>query len=406
VSGAAPLPAPGPAAIAPYPEGSRILHIGPPKTGTTALQGACWQARDALKAQGVIYAGGQLHAIGAARAVTGRPLITSERREVPPIRLWQALVAEMERAGTARTLYSSEALAEATDEAVRRIVDDVGPSIQVLVTLRPIDAVIASNWQQGIQQGGVQSLDDWLRRVLDGSGEAATGLLRVLRHGELVDRWAAVAGRERVTVLVLDPADPGFLFRSAEGLLALRAGTLQPADGRANRSLTFPEAEVVRRMNIQAREAGIGNAARANLIYFGAAANAKRRPPAPDAPQVRLPPWALDRAIELGQDAQRRLVASGVRIIGDPASLAPAPRPDRAGSPLDERDLMVDPETVAAMAMGVAWGFGLRLGPDQPGGSRKLAMVFVPTRELVRQIIKRGLAFVGRRAKLAGLSDH
>ena len=37
--------------------GEVLLHIGPPKTGTTALQHSLAQARPQLKAQGVLYPG-------------------------------------------------------------------------------------------------------------------------------------------------------------------------------------------------------------------------------------------------------------------------------------------------------------------------------------------------------------
>ena len=39
------------------PEGCRLIHIGPHKTGTTALQWAMHVARDSLHEQGVHYAG-------------------------------------------------------------------------------------------------------------------------------------------------------------------------------------------------------------------------------------------------------------------------------------------------------------------------------------------------------------
>ncbi len=83
-------------------------------------------------------------------------------------------------------LYSAEALAEAGDDAIRRIAMDVGPTIHVLVTLRPIDVVLASQWQQIIQRGSDMSLEDWLRRIL-GNGDAAPAdplPLRVFQFGE------------------------------------------------------------------------------------------------------------------------------------------------------------------------------------------------------------------------------
>lgn len=395
-------------AVEPFPAGSRVFHIGPPKTGTTALQASMWRARDALLEQGVRYAGGQQHAAVVARAVTGHKTITGNRKEVPSIRWWHALLRELERAQEPRVVYSSEALAEADDDAIRRIAKDVGPGLQVLITLRPIDAILPSQWQQSIQSGTEFTFDEWLRRMVGGPERAERNprAYRVFRQGELASRWAAVVGRERVTVIVLDRGDPEFLFRSAESLLALRPGTLQPVDDQANRSLSFAEAEVIRQMNVQARAAGLGDGARSALITTGAAAAVKRGPAADGSGKVRLPAWAQARAVELGEATHAALLASGIRILGDPATLVPAaPEPGAVDERHGEGPILVDAETAATIAMGVAWGTGLRLGPSQPVAPRPLALTFVPVRELGRQVVRRGVAWVSRRRKLAGLGD-
>jgi hypothetical protein len=394
------------APVAPFPEGSRILHIGPPKTGTTALQVACWRARASLLEQGVRYAGGQKHAAAPARAVTGHKTITGNTREVPSIRWWNALVREIDGAREPRVLYSSEALAEAGDDAIRRIATDVGTGIEILITLRPIDAVLASQWQQLIQNGSELSIDAWLHRVL-GEGERAPGdpgPLRVFRQGDLVERWASVVGADHVTVVVVDRADPGFLFRTSEALLGLRPGTLQTYDDQSNRSLSLPEVEVIRHMNRQAREAGVPNGPRSALVTAGAAATVKRRPMTAGAPRIRLPAWAAAQAIEMGESAQAQIRASGVRVLGDPVTLIPEP-PRSGDDAAADGTLWVDPETAATLAMGVAWGTGLRLGTNQPLGPSRLALTFVPTRVLARQIVRRGRAWLSRSRKLAGLGD-
>ena len=54
------------------PEGTRLLHIGPPKTGTTTVQAAFHAAAPRLTSQGVHYAGRTRHPRRAAFAVTGR----------------------------------------------------------------------------------------------------------------------------------------------------------------------------------------------------------------------------------------------------------------------------------------------------------------------------------------------
>jgi hypothetical protein len=396
------------AAIEPFPEGSRILHIGPPKTGTTALQAACWHALDALAAQGVHYAGGQRHNSRPAQAVTGAPSISLDRREVPSMSWWHALVREMDRSGMPRVLYSSEHLAGADDDAIRRIARDVGPSTHVLVTLRSVDAILVSTWQQRVQAGLELTLDEWLGRTLDPArqrGNARTW--RSMRQGELVDRWAAAVGQDRVTVIVLDRANPQHLFRAAESLMALPTGTLEPVDDLANRSLSAPEVEVVRRMNALAREAGISAGARSHLVLGGATANAKRRRVPPGTPMVELPGWAVERAIEIGLENRARLDGSGVRVIGDPSLLIPEKRMrDDDDDEVSPQDLRVDPETAATIAMGVAWGMGFQLGPGQPGGTPDLAMVFVPTRRLARQVARRGVARMRRLVTPRGSGDE
>lgn len=393
--------------IKPFPEGSRILHIGPPKTGTTALQASCWTARASLLDQGVRYAGGKRHAARPARAVTGRPTITANERKIPSIRWWKALVREIERAREPRVLYSSEALAAADLDAIRRIASELGPALHILVTLRPIDSVLTSQWQQVVQQGSVETLDEWLRPVLgDESRVQGREGLSVLRHGELVERWAGVVGPEHLTVVVLDRSDPSFLFRTAETLLALRPGTLRAVDEMSNRSLSWPEIEVIRRMNLQAREAGVSDGARSSLVRYGAAANVQRKPAAEGAAKVRLPTWAAKRAAEMGEEAHRRIVASGVRIIGAPATLIPEPHKADGDVSGPDTGIWVDPETAATLAMGVAWGTGLRLGPNQPGGTRRLALAFVSTRALARVIWRRGRAWVRRERRLADLGNE
>jgi hypothetical protein len=379
------LPAAG-ASVEPFPVGSRIIHIGPPKTGTSALQDACHAASASMLEQGVRYAGIQLRPAMPARAVTGLPTIAG-RPQVPSIRWWTQLLEEMQEAREPRVLYSSEVFAEASEASIRRIAEDVGPEIQVLVTLRPLDGILASQWQQTVQHGADLSLDDYLRRVLgDGSEPPADpNPLRVFRHGALVERWAAVVGRDRVTVLILDRRDPAFLLRTAESLLALREGTLRATDVPANRSLTLPEVEVIRQLNRQAGAAQLQPATRARLVKSGAAAYVKRLPAAKDAAAIRLPAWAFERARELGTEACETLGASSVRVIGNTRLLAlrePGPEP----APQDPRDSWVDPETAATMAMGMAWATGLELGRTAPMTPDHWVLRLVPGRVLAREI--------------------
>ena len=72
--------------------------------------------------------------------------------ESPPIRLWEALARDVRRADDRRVILSSEFLAHARPDAIRRVVDDLGRDrVQVAVTLRPLSRILPSMWQQNIK---------------------------------------------------------------------------------------------------------------------------------------------------------------------------------------------------------------------------------------------------------------
>ncbi|HEY3522839.1 MAG TPA: hypothetical protein VGK63_03970, partial [Candidatus Limnocylindrales bacterium] len=102
------------------PEGARLVHIGPPKTGTTLVQGAFHARREEIRGQGVRYAGSVRHSAPAILAVTGRP--SPQQGEPPRIDKWRGLVREIHGAREPRVVLSSEFLADAEPEAISRIV--------------------------------------------------------------------------------------------------------------------------------------------------------------------------------------------------------------------------------------------------------------------------------------------
>ncbi len=254
------------------PEQTRLLHIGPHKTGTTSLQGALWMARDALREQGVRHAGRTRNPSNAVRSVVGQPSPYSDT-EPPPISEWRTLVRELESAREPRIVVSSEFFAWAKPDAIRRIVEDVDPArVHVAVTLRPLARIIPSMWQQNVQAGQVQPFEPWLNGVLRHAPEQVNRPFWTLhRHDRLIARWTDVVGLDRVTAIVVDDRDHGFLLRTFERLLGLREGTLAVVRDYTNRSLTQPEAEAVRAFNIAFRAEGLPKALHARMMRFGAA---------------------------------------------------------------------------------------------------------------------------------------
>jgi hypothetical protein len=320
----------GGAAVAP---GTRLLHVGPPKTGTTSLQGALHASRPSLLAQGVRYAGPTRHARRAAYAALRRPEYAFLEAP-PPARLWDALVEEVRAAPEDRVVLSSEIFTDGDDAAMERVLRDLDPSrVHVVITLRPLVKILASQWQQGLKGGQQLTLDRWLEQVFDGGGGPARLFWHRHRHDRLVQRWASAAGPDRVTVVIVDDRDHGAILRAFEGLLALDAGTLVQAADPANRSMTALEAEVVRRFNVRFAAAGLRGTRAHRLRQSVVRGYLRHHRPTPGEPGLAAPAWALERAAILEREMDVAIVATGVRVMGEIEDLAradPAREPSAA----------------------------------------------------------------------------
>jgi hypothetical protein len=341
------------------PDGTRLLHIGPPKTGTTALQYAFHATRPECRAQGVRYAGVTHQPARAARAVMG---IKDPVLGKPPSRLyWRMLLWEIRRASERCVVISSESFAQAPSTAIRGIVTDLDPQrVHVAVTLRPLARVLASQWQQAVQNGLRQSFDPWLETVFDqpGSWQGSLFWLRH-RHDELIARWAEVVGTENMTVVALDVGDHEMVLRVFEQLVGLRPGTLPSLDDATNRSLTLPETEVVRTINEQFRDEDLDPGILKQLVTFGAAAYMKRLDPDRDEQRIVLPAWAAGRAEAVAASMIQGIADSGVRVVGDLDGLvegAPSTAVGGASARAAAKatgDVAVPPRAAAAAAIGV-----------------------------------------------------
>lgn len=297
----------------PFPEGARVLHVGPPKTGSTALQDALHRTRESLALQGVTYASRVRHEVIPARWVTGA--LPDTPRWAWAEQRWNELVDAMRAEGPARKVYSSEYLADADDDQVVRVVDAMGPEdTYVVITLRPLVDIVPSQYQQYLQGGLTSDYETWLRAVFE--GEDSLGFWQRHRHDALVERWARLAGRDRVVVVATGGRDFDAVPAAFERLLGLSRGTLVGRGVRSNRSLTWPEAEVMRRFNVDARQLGLVDAKYETLTKY-AADGIKERTPAPDEPRIVTPAWAAERADELSAEFALGIAASGVRVIGD-----------------------------------------------------------------------------------------
>lgn len=323
-----------------FPTGSRVLHIGAPKTGTTSIQAA--QARLRAVAEDecpVSVPGTPLEQARAALAVLNRSTGWPKDHQPVPVKYWDRLVSRV-RAAPGTVFVSSEYLCEADPVSIRRIVDELADGdVRVVLTLRPLARILPSAWQQYLKSGHELPYQRWLTAVLADPPKTSVTPSFWPRHdqGAVIDRWAGEIGADRLTVIVLDPDDRELLLRSFDSLLALPAGTLANlATGQQNRSMSAAEAELFRQVNIALRRNRLPYPDYAHLIRYGAIMRTvERAEPGPEAARLATPGWARQRAIELGTGYAERieaLRAEGLTVIGDPQRLREAPEPVELGA--------------------------------------------------------------------------
>jgi hypothetical protein len=326
------------------PRGAVLLHLGPYKTGTTAIQSALHQHRDDLRTHDVLYPGNARRQVRPVFAVTGRTL-----PGIPPVPMaeWDAMVDEVRRTAAARTVISSEDFVRATPEHVDRIVADLGRDhVHVLMVARPLDRLLPSAWQQRVKSiGETRAYDEWLREVLDAgrAGESARTFWRNQGTAELVTAWTRVLPPEQVVVVVADPTDRGQLRGVLESMLGLPPGLLTEGP-QANTSLSWERVELYRRVNQLFKDHGWDPRWQRRLLHGGMLQPLRDAPATPsDRPIPQLSAWAAARVSELAEEQAAGLASSGAVTVGDPDWLRVPPPAADAG---DDDTLGQPPTTI------------------------------------------------------------
>ena len=397
-----------PTVAGPLPPQARLLHIGLPKTGTTALQSTAQARRADLLELGVRYPGGGLNHREAVSSLMGRRWgWIGPGAAVPPMRHWDRLIREVEGDETRRVWISHEFASESDDETAARFVDALGERIHVVVTLRPFGAMLTSSWQQYLKGGTTHTFEYWLRSVLaDPPKRTVTpSFHRRNDQAEVVRRWAAAAGQEHVTVVVVDKTAPTRLTDAFEAMLELPPGFLvdDSLGGlQGNRAFSREEAELMRQVNLAVKGQPVDWQEYERLLREGGIARLLgSRTPAPDEHRLQLPRWAADRATERGQRYAAEVAASGVRVVGDLEALAvPAEgtdEPDQAPThvSLEVATAMVVGTVSAGLGRGAFFGDQQASPPPPPPGPRARTVKDMRTRELVGEVGAR----VGRMVK-------
>lgn len=352
--------------IDPIEPGGRLFHVGLPKTGTTAVQTAAASMRGTLREHGVVYPGrGELFwagehshnpdvfAVNRSHVESATP---AQRAAVPLLR-WGRVVRELDAAPQLRGFVSAEAASQGERPAVEKYCSDLGERTHVVFTLRNLGERLLSDWQQHIRSGEqTRDLDSWLRLTfgLDEDPDYRPYFSeRAVDPATTLDRWIDVFGVERVTVVVVDKAAPTLLYDAFEQSLELPHGMLRAAAQgsatvQANRGWSLEEVEFARQIRIGLQQQGIAVRDARHLLFQGGLLRSRmHRSPGDREHRLRLPQWAAERANAVARRQRDRIVASGVRIIGDPDEFArPVSGADDAPPAVDTLPLDLVVQTV------------------------------------------------------------
>lgn len=341
------------------PRGARLVHIGPPKTGTTAIQRALHEARAELREHGVVYPGHETRPRAAGWAIVGAGV--PRGRAKPTMADWDELVREVEAAGDDRVAVSNESFALAYHKAARKIVEGLGGErVHIVYVVRRVDKLLNSHWQQRVQAGLTVPYDDWLRIALGTPDQDNPHWRGFWRHHALADvmrRWVNAAGSDKVTLVIADESDRELLPRLFERFLALPEGLLRLDADPANRSLSLNEIEMVRRIHQRGVDRSWSDHALRHLMQFGVVSSLTGSPRRDDDRRIALPPWASKRAAEINDERIELVRSLGVRVIGDPENLRSEPRSDDDSTEPGELTVATD---LAAEAIAAAIDAGER----------------------------------------------
>jgi hypothetical protein len=361
-----------------------LLHVGLPKTGTTYLQTALWDNREALARQGVLLPGtSSRDHLWASGALRDDPRI--DRRGPQARHAWDRLVAEI-RAWDGTAVVSHEFFAPAAAEQARRAVEAFGEAeVHVVVTARDTLSLVTARWQEFVKNGSTVPIDGYpVREETDPVDDWDWGSLDL---ADVLERWGSAVPHERVHVLTLPkPTEPRqTLWLRFTALLGADPGELAGPGSGTNESLGVVEVELLRRVNGDL--VGFTSAPDRGNWIRGYLAQGKLVPrrgekfwPSPDR---------VDELCARGRRIAETVAASDYDVVGDVEDLRP---PDPV-PPRRHPDTVTDAELVTAATAVIADMMGdvrrvtresRRLAEQAPARLRR--RVLGPVKAVVREV--------------------
>jgi hypothetical protein len=313
------------------PRTTVYIHVGPPKTGTTYIQGILrfWHAE--LRKQGVLYpAGPTRDHFHAALDVQGSYAFGfgpgSDAIRPRAKGAWKRLVdSALAHRGT--VVISHELLATADAERASRAVAELaGTDVHVIATVRDPARQFVSAWQERVKHGSPHRFRRGARRLRsEGDWTSAAQNLPVI-----LENWGGRLPPDHVHVVTVPPSgtDHAVLWQRFASVIGVDPAAFDPSRApRTNESLGIAEAELLRRVN-KALDGRIPHPPYGAVVttqYANGILAAQR-----GSPQPTLPKGLRGEADALAERWIAHIKERGYDVRGDLEDLRPR---HRAGSP-------------------------------------------------------------------------
>lgn len=320
------------------------LHIGAMKTGTTFLQRILVQNRETLAAHGYLFPGESWKAqIRAAqdvvRAIPKDPVLRAEAQGA-----WRPLAEEMLGYQGTASIVSMEFLSHGSPDGARAAVESLAPAeVHVILTVRDATAIIPAQWQTSVRSGLTDSWPDFRTSIRKAgalrsrmgrfSDPTAARFRRFQDVPRMLKAWGQHVPPDRLHVVTVptNSNDPRVLWERFAGVIGLDP-ELCPTPERANESLGYASAELLRRVNVALGEVPPSDY---NATVREQLAGHLLAPRSETETRPRLDRTTLEFGLEWNRRTRQALDRSGAHLVGDVEDL-PITETDRHRSAVDD----------------------------------------------------------------------
>ncbi len=222
-----------------------ILHIGPPKTGTSSLQEMLFAAQEALMEQGVAYPTlGRHSRMPRAAGHHGIPAVAQANAALPaPLLEW---IDGLPAGHT--VVLSSEDFTSLDPAKVSHLAAQLtGFEVEVIYYARRWDRLLPSVWQELVKHGSGRSYPVYLHQQTASPRASA-----YLNYAQILDRWSEAFGMKAIRLFSFDNAVAESGDVVSHFCEAVLGGVSLPSQLSAscNRSMAPVKTEVLRLLNV------------------------------------------------------------------------------------------------------------------------------------------------------------